>query len=125
MSQISVEYVGKKDPYEDHLYGTGQWTPGEVKKVDKQTASYLLHHSDVWVDARTRAAKKKDPVTPTKKPYMQKELDREHLIPVNLANMDAKGLAAYARNTFNRDLDASRPVGELRAEVRNLMRMAP
>jgi len=126
MTTVSLQYVGKKPSHEDLLYGTGTWASGEVKKVKREIAPFLLWHDDVWKDARTHAARKKDQITPSMKPPVMRHDERETDMPaINLANMDARGLANYAKNTFGRNLDASRPAADLRAEVRTLMRTAP
>lgn len=126
MRTISVQHVGLKDPHEDNLYGTGSWAKGETKDIDRKVAPWLLHHDDVWRDARSAAARKKDPITPQKKPFVIKADERDVNAPaINIATLDSRGLAMYAKNTFNRDLDTKQPVETLRAEVRTLMRLAP
>lgn len=126
MSTVSLQYVGKKDQHDDILYGTGLWGKGARKNVERDLAPFLLFHDDVWEDARATAARKKDPITPMKRPPLTRPHEQDvQILPTNISVMDASGLAKYAKNTFNRDLDASRPVADLRAEVRHLMRSAP
>lgn len=126
MATVSLQYVGKKPSHEDLLYGTGSWASKEVKKVEREIVPFLLFHDDVWQDVRPLVARKKDPITPMKKPLLIKPDERDvNIPPANIAVMDAAGLARFAKNTYGRNLDASRPLPELRAEVRTLMRTAP
>lgn len=126
MSTVSLQYVGIKDQHDDILYGTGLWGKGAIRKVDLAIAPFMLHHDDVWKDGRPLAARKKDPITPQKRPPVIRPDERDtNAVAVNIANMDARGLVAFAKNTFNRELDATQKPDVLRAEVRYLMRMAP
>lgn len=46
--EVAVKYIGSKGVYNDHLYGTGAWCPGQVKMVSKATLAKMLKHPDVF-----------------------------------------------------------------------------
>lgn len=128
MAMVPLQYVGKQERYEDPIFHSGSWRAREVKKIDRAVAAHMLWHADVWRDARTAAARKKDPikaqVPPRKYPKVDPTRERvEDSMPIHL--MSQKGLLDFAKSNYNRVLDASKPVEALRAEVRTLMRLAP
>jgi hypothetical protein len=121
---ISVEYVGPKHEYVDPDFGTGTWTPGMKKDVPAEVAPYMLFHHDVWKDARSAVARKKEPITPSQKPitYRFEQLDKQ--IPLaNLAMMDKATLAKYAESTFQHRFDYDQTTAQqMRSRIVGLMR---
>ncbi len=123
MNTIRIRYVGVKDVHEDALYNTGTWRPGDVREIDAKLAPYLLWHDDVWADARNAAARKKEPVVPTKRePVYHLDRDRE-LPPANLAYMTKDDMVRYVASNFGERLDPSKMTdAQMRAHVMDRMR---
>jgi hypothetical protein len=124
MSKVLLQYIGPKDRHVDALYDTGDWLPDEKKLVDRETASYMLMHPDVWKDARSAAARKKEPITPMARPqqYKHHKLDQEPAM-ANLMAMDKAALAMYAQREFSTRIPAeSMSEQQVRDRVHSLIR---
>lgn len=122
--QIPLKYHGPKPMFEDTLYDTGIWGAGAVKKVDCTTASYMLMHPDLWADARPAAARKKDPITPQKKPqeYRHHKLDQQPAM-ANLLAMTKESLVQYAHREFATVIPAENLTAQqVRDKVHTLIR---
>lgn len=100
--KIDIRYIGPRPEYEDALYGTGSWKHGQVKKVERQSAVWMLVHTDVYEDARKKKDREKYPVKPEPRPSVlprHHEIDL-HPMPANLPVMTKEKLADYAQREF-------------------------
>lgn len=114
---VGVKYIGGKTQKEDNVAGTGAvWVPGQIINFTQDVASKLIYHKDVWEltsanpNGETYLGSKKNPA-----------LAIEPMPFININEMDAGSLVAYARVEFNRVLDAGADIEALRKEVHGLM----
>lgn len=121
---IAIRYVGKKEQMTDHLYGTGiTWNgAGDVQDVPEDKAPLLLHHTDVWADARPAAARKKNPVGKAVDDVPRYRDSEEIITPaVKVHLMPLEDLGHYAFTHFGERLDPGLTVEQARGEVVRLM----
>lgn len=122
---VKLEYIGPKSVYEDVDFKTGEWTPGDKKDVPVEVAPYMLFHHDMFKDARSAVAQKKEPISPQQKPTNYKKIDKIDLEPplANLSAMTKQGLAQYAQSNFQHNFDYDKTTaGQMRTEIIGLMR---
>lgn len=124
MKTIRIKYVGRKPEEQDTQFGTGTWHQGEVKDVPAAMAPHLLYHSDVWADARSAAAQRKEPVTPApRQPVRALDRQYEELPLANFAVMTKDQLAHYAHVNLGERIDPEKmTVAQMRSHVINGMR---
>lgn len=114
---VGVKYIGGKPRKEDNVAGTGAvWVPGQVINFTQDVASKLVQFNTVWElvganqNGETYLGSKKNPA-----------LAIEPVPFININEMDAASLVAYARVEFNKVLDAGTEIEALRTQVHGLM----
>lgn len=114
---VGVKYIGGKPRKEDNVAGTGAvWVPGQVINFTQDVASKLVQFNTVWElvganpNGETYLGTKKNPA-----------LAIEPVPFININEMDAASLVAYARVEFNKVLDAGTEIEALRTQVHGLM----
>lgn len=130
-----IEYVGKRPAYTDGLYGTGDWTKGEIKPVHDVTAAKMLKHVDQYqkprsepkpaetkaaatIDAAAESAINLDAdVVGEPKPSESEEEKASQEARDSVAHMDKDALINYAQVNFRQSLDKRQNVENIRQRV--------
>ena len=145
-----VQYVGKRQSYTDSLYGTGDWTKGEIKPVHDVTAVRMLKHTDQYQapksEAKSSKTAKKDAAAETENATVStSEATAEAVIAIDadvvgepkpaesedekasqdardsVAHMDKDALLNYAQVHFRQSLDKRMAVEGIRQKVVGLI----
>ena len=105
--------------WHDHLYGSGDWTAGDVREVDDWTAVCLLRHDDMFSDGRHH--KQRGPIEATPPKPVEEEDESDQAPLMSLDTMTKDQVAVYAKRNFGVDLPAAMRKGEMVDRVRFLM----
>lgn len=46
--KLPIQFIAKREHFKDNLYGTGVWSPLEIKLVDAAVASRMIRHTDTY-----------------------------------------------------------------------------
>lgn len=124
MDFVPVKYTGRPG-YRDRTALANIWQPGDVKRVppgDARTLSRFAEFEIVEDDGK--ASESEQAVVKQKQVIAQQQEQDEHdvqeAILLTVQAMDKAGLKAYAEK-YDVKLDGRKKVGELRAEVSNLV----
>ena len=118
IGQTPVKYIGHRARYGDGLYGSGLfWHQGETVMVPDELAAKLLRHKEVWVRGEEADAG----VPQTARSVDQAAEEETDAVRVEVASMDKPALASFALQRFQIELDQTREVELLRAEVTGLI----
>ena len=61
VSNVAVQYIGRREEYIDRLYGTGlSFAQGQVREVPEQVSRKFLRHADLFERAEAVPAPKQD-----------------------------------------------------------------
>lgn len=117
---IGVRYIGLKDEAEDSVTNSGAvWKQGETHNFAEPLARQLLVHTDSFEQV---------PPSMTGENYLTGKIGGKQVIEsatyLNLNAMTAEQLAHYAHVEFNKRLDVSKSVEQLRTEVQTMMSIA-
>lgn len=119
---VPIKYVGLRDTYSDHLYGSGvTWVQGEVQPVRAEVALLLLRHPE-FKDARKDRSKPIDTAPGSR--YDDKPEDTEfgELPPLrDLSTLTKEQLGVFAKRNFGIDLDQGEKKEQLVERARQLM----
>lgn len=117
---IPVQYIGHRAEYREGCYGSGLvFVKDQIINVeDDALALKLLKHKDVYRRGKA-PGETTAPVIDPKKP--EDEEDKTQDLRDSISVMTKASVLAYAKTNFRTDLDASKKVGELRAEVIGLI----
>lgn len=121
---VPIKYVGLKDEWYDHLYGSGvTFKRDKVKAVPPHYAVSLLKHPE-FVDARPEGeAGTKIQYDPNRQnEHLNEEVEKEDLPPlVDINMLDKTQLTQYAKRYFNQDLPPKARKDEMIDKVRSMM----
>lgn len=139
--KIVVVYIGRKETYTDHLYGTGlSFTKGQERAMPADIARKFLRHGDMFEEGSAKAVAK-SPAKPDKvedkdedddtarqlaaaKKLEDENRDKENRIldlkqQINIMTKDS--LAEYAMTNYKQNLDKRKSVAELRQAVTGMI----
>ncbi|WP_405118756.1 RyR domain-containing protein [Pseudomonas leptonychotis] len=132
---IPVQYIGRKEAYTDHLYGTGlSFEKGQVRGLPTEVARKFLRHGDMFREAGEGAVVT-EPVQPLDQDDTSKTLDEaakrqkedqdkeNTLIDLkqHVSNMTKNALCEYAMTNYRQKLDSRVSVAELRQQVTGMI----
>ena len=114
---VPVRYIGKKDSYRDHLYGTGiTWQKGEMQLVPGYLFDRFMSHADMFQDARVGKMKRNE-IDRTR----PKQIEDDEPPLVNLAGLTKENLVTYAKRNLNLDISQRTHKEEMIEIVRRQM----
>ena len=117
---VGVQYIGRRDPHTDTLYGSGIWAKSQVKAVTAALARQLLKHADVYAEAPLPAeAAAAQVVRPPKAGETSDELSQE--LRDQVQNMDKAALRELAQTRFRMKIDGRLSLPDTRAQVTQLI----
>lgn len=134
VGEVLVQYIGRRDTFTDHLYGTGLvFKQGQVRSLPTEIARKFLRHKDqfeenvaqeiVGQQAQVHSSTEPDDTTATlaaaqKLHQEQQEKENQLLdLKAQVNVMTKKTLGEYALTNYRQKLDQGKSVAELRAEV--------
>lgn len=132
---IPVQYIGRKEAYTDHLYGTGlAFEKDQVRGLPTEVARKFLRHADMFKEAGEGAVVT-EPVKPLDQDDTAKALDeaakrqREDQDKENalidlkqhVSNMTKNALCEYAMTNYRQKLDSRASVADLRQQVTGMI----
>lgn len=47
---VRMQYIGRRNPFRDPLYGTGDWEQGQIKLLSPDIAARCKKHIDTWAE---------------------------------------------------------------------------
>ena len=136
---VAVQYVGRRESFRDHLYGTGlTFTQGQTRALPPEIARKFLRHTDQFamasagdavqapatddttnsdpdgtIAALQLAAKDKDEADSL-------DTQRQDLIDT-ITHMPKAALIEFARNNYRQELDKAQKLDALRDQVRGFV----
>ncbi|MFI8608512.1 RyR domain-containing protein [Pseudomonas sp. NPDC077649] len=133
--KIVVVYIGRKETYTDHLYGTGlSFVKGQERAMPADIARKFLRHGDMFSEgqaiaaAAEPAADKDDDDTSkvldeAKKCQDEERKQEERLLDLKqqINVMTKKSLTDYAMTNYRQKLDQQKSVSELRQLVTGMI----
>ncbi|MCZ4321448.1 RyR domain-containing protein [Pseudomonas anguilliseptica] len=132
---IHVQYIGRKEAYTDHLYGTGlSFEKDQVRGLPTEIARKFLRHGDMFQEAGEGAVVT-EPVKPLDLDDTSKTLDEaakrqkedqdkeNALIDLkqHVSNMTKNALCEYAMTNYRQKLDSRASVADLRQQVTGMI----
>lgn len=137
--QVVVAYIGRKESYTDHLYGTGlSFTKGQERAMPADIARKFLRHADMFEEGSAKAVveapaqqdkvEDKDDDTARQlaaaKKIEDEQRDKENRVldlkqQINIMAKDS--LAEYAMTNYKQQLDKRKSVAELRQMVTGMI----
>lgn len=94
---VGIKYIGTRETHTDNLYGTNLvWKPGQVHNVDDSVAARLLHHADVYAEAK--------PVKGEAAAVMPMEPEKLPTPLPNLEGMNKTELRTFAQQHYGENL---------------------
>lgn len=132
---IHVQYIGRKEAYTDHLYGTGlSFEKDQVRGLPTEVARKFLRHADMFKEAGEGAVVT-EPVKPLDQDDTAKTLDEaakrlkedqdkeNALIDLkqHVSNMTKNALCEYAMTNYRQKLDSRASVADLRQQVTGMI----
>lgn len=132
---IPVQYIGRKEAYTDHLYGTGlSFEKDQVRGLPTEVARKFLRHADMFKEAGEGAvvtelvkSAEQDDTTKTldEAAKRQKEdQDKENALidlKQHVSNMTKNALCEYAMTNYRQKLDSRASVADLRQQVTGMI----
>lgn len=138
--KIVVVYIGRKETYTDHLYGTGlSFTKGQERAMPADIARKFLRHPDMFEEGSAKAVadapaqpdkvEDKDEDDTTRQLAAAKKLEDENREKENrildlkqqINIMTKDSLAEYAMTNYKQNLDKRKSVAELRQAVTGMI----
>ena len=135
--KIVVVYIGRKETYTDHLYGTGlSFVKGQERAMPADIARKFLRHGDMFSEGQAIAAAaepapdKDDDADDTskvldeaKKRQDEERKQEERLLDLKqqINVMTKKSLTEYAMTNYRQKLDQQKSVAELRQLVTGMI----
>ena len=136
---VAVQYVGRRESFRDHLYGTGlTFTQGQTRALPPEIARKFLRHADMFAKASddtavqapaTEPATDSDPdgtiaaldlAAKDKDEANSLETQRQDLIDT-ITHMPKAALIEFARNNYRQELDKAQKLDALRDQVRGFV----
>lgn len=134
---VAVQYIGRRETFNDTLYGTGlTFSRDQVRKLPPEIAPKFLRHQDLFkrVEAAKPAATEQPAANEASEPddddttevlersraAKKDDQNKENqLLDVidQVNQMTKAGLAEFAQRNFQHEFKANTKVGEMRAEV--------
>lgn len=127
MKVINVKYIGVRDEWSDHIYGTGlHFTKGQVRGVPPQFAIKLLRHADVFAKADDSAIDNEDTKSiidqaQIKATDVKAKNDQQYEILHQVSTMNREGLIKFASERYQVKLNGRAKAEDLRVEVTQLV----
>lgn len=141
-NEMSIKYIGKREPWHDRLYRTGLvFDCNQVRTIPWDMARKFLRHEDLFVEAQTSTPADDDVEAESTEGSEATEQDQDDdtqaLLDEQTAKnkdekdeqtelqalydqvnvMDKEALEDFAKNHYQQNLDKRRGVDTLRAEV--------
>ncbi|MDY0190700.1 MAG: RyR domain-containing protein [Desulfuromonas sp.] len=124
---INVQYIGVRDEWSDHIYGTGlHFTKGQVRAIPPQFANKLLRHADIFTktddavidDEETLAI-----IDDAQSTVVEKEAktDQQYDILHQVSQMSRDALVRFAAERYQVKLNGRGKADDLRIEVTKLV----
>ena len=136
---VAVQYVGRRESFRDHLYGTGlTFTQGQTRALPPEIARKFLRHLDQFTKAHVDAAEQAQATEPAtdsdpdgtkaalelaakdKDEANSLETQRQDLIDT-ITHMPKAALIEFARNNYRQELDKAQKLDALRDQVRGFV----
>lgn len=132
---IPVQYIGRKEAYTDHLYGTGlSFEKDQVRGLPTEVARKFLRHADMFKEAGegavvTEPAKSLDQDDTSKTldeaaKRQREDQDKENALidlKQHVSNMTKNALCEYAMTNYRQKLDSRASVADLRQQVTGMI----
>jgi len=134
---VPVQYIGRREFFRDHLFGTGlTFAQGQTRELPQDVARKFLRHDDQFARGDAENATKAPADTSASSDDGTREAleqaERETLeaaakenqvqdVYVTISQMPKDALIEFARNNYRQELDKSKKVGELRDQVRGFV----
>ena len=136
---VAVQYVGRRESFRDHLYGTGlTFSQGQARTLPPEIARKFLRHADQFAKASGDAAAQAPDTEPAtdadpdgtiaaldlaakdKDEANSLETQRQDLIDT-ITHMPKAALIEFARNNYRQELDKAKKLDALRDQVRGFV----
>ena len=136
---VAVQYVGRRESFRDHLYGTGlTFSQGQARALPPEIARKFLRHADQFAKAHVDAAEQAQATEPAtdsdpdgtiaaldiaakdKDEANSLETQRQDLIDT-ITHMPKAALIEFARNNYRQELDKAQKLDALRDQVRGFV----
>lgn len=112
---LPVKYIGVRENYIDGTFGTGiAFTQGQTRMVAADIARQMYAHKSVYVPGEVVAD-----LAESKKPATSEEDDKQDMRD-SIAGMTKSAVAQFIKTHFNRDVDMSMKVADLRSQATGL-----
>lgn len=125
---INVQYIGVREEWSDHIYGTGlHFTKGQVRAIPPQFANKLLRHTDIFTEAGTAELVAGDDTAAIieesigKAAHEKAKVDQQHEILHQVSKMNRESLIQFAAERYQVKLNGRAKAEDLRAEVTELV----
>lgn len=134
---VGVTYIGRRDPFRDHLYGSGlTFERGQTRELPTLLARQFLRHADLFeaAGAAPAAAPEASDTKPAQDDTQEllakadqakaEQEARENQLQDLYASIDQMpktALLEFAKANYRHDLDKTAKVGDLRTQVRALV----
>lgn len=125
---VSVQYIGVREEWSDHIYGTGlHFTKGQVRGIPPQFATKLLRHTDIFIAAGTAELVAGDDTAAIieeaigKAAHEKAKDDQQYEILHQVSKMTRDGLIQFAAERYQVKLNGRAKAEDLRAEVTELV----
>jgi hypothetical protein len=116
---VPVTYIGHREQYSDGAYGSRiVWQRGQTIRVPGALAAKLLRHTDVYALGKDEAASSTAAAPAAQK--VDEDAIQDLRDQVN-AMRSREAVTTYAKTHFNMDLDGSKKLVELRADLIGLI----
>lgn len=125
---INVQYIGVRDDWSDHIYGTGLvFAKNQVRAIPPQFANKLLRHTDIFTEAGTAELVAGDDTAAIieesigKASHEKAKVDQQHEILHQVSKMNRESLIQFAAERYQVKLNGRAKAEDLRAEVTELV----
>lgn len=125
---INVQYIGVRDDWSDHIYGTGLvFAKNQVRGVPPQFASKLLRHADIFKQVDLSASVDGDDTTAIIEEsiglaaHEKAKVDQQHEILHQVSKMNRESLIQFAAERYQVKLNGRGKAEDLRTEVTELV----
>lgn len=126
---IAVTYIGRKERFLDHLYGSNlEFVTSQTRALPSQLASQFLRHADMFARAETAPESEvaiqadDDTIAVLAKAKEQKaeddgKLDNLQHLRDQVQSMDKDSLASFAKVNYRQDVNRKLGVPKMREQV--------
>lgn len=124
---INVQYIGVRDEWSDHIYGTGlHFTKNQVRAIPPHFANKLLRHADIFTKADDTVIDDEETLSiidDAQSAVAEKEAktDQQYDILHQVSKMSRDGLVQFAAERYQVKLNGRGKAEDLREEVTKLV----